>query len=466
IARQIWLLIRVDMVDDEDLRLFRDARCGLGFGLESGDPRMLATARKAGRLETYLDRMRHVAGKARELDVPWGANVIVGHPGETEESMRTSAAFMREIFLDPRGTTGFLSIDPFRFYPGSPIDAERAAYEASTGARFHRPAWWHDGDPEFLSEWVDPSHELDYRRRGALERELFGPIVREIPRHFVHRGPAVDYFERAIVDQIALQGPDRHLHDAERYYAWKSYLGQGKRGGAERDVDVELAAVCREVRARALPGACDPGVRDALDVIPRERFVPLTEIAASVRDEAIPLDGSGLATVSAMHAYALTYALADVGVGARVLDLGAGTGYGAALLARLVGPSGRVHAVEIDPKLARRAAVLLAPSVHVEVVVGDALAPVADAGGFDRVVFGFAIAALPTWLEALGEGAVVVAPIAQGGEQHLTRFVRGSIGWSSTRHDRVIYVPARTSAPVEGPAPTPEPARRWLPLAR
>ena len=38
------------MIDDEDLRLFGEANCGLGFGLESGDPEMLATARKAGRL--------------------------------------------------------------------------------------------------------------------------------------------------------------------------------------------------------------------------------------------------------------------------------------------------------------------------------------------------------------------------------------------------------------------------------
>ncbi len=128
-----WLLIRVDMVDDEDLRLFQAANCAPGFGLESGDPEMLATIRKAGRLHDYLDRMLDVSARALELGVPWGANVIVGHPGETEQSLRTSAAYMRKLFLEPKETTGFLSVDPFRFYPGSPIDDERAQYAAKHG---------------------------------------------------------------------------------------------------------------------------------------------------------------------------------------------------------------------------------------------------------------------------------------------------------------------------------------------
>jgi len=70
LAKKLWLLIRVDMIDDEDLDLFGGANCSLGFGLESGDPAHLATIRKAGRLEDYLDRMRFIAARAREKDVP------------------------------------------------------------------------------------------------------------------------------------------------------------------------------------------------------------------------------------------------------------------------------------------------------------------------------------------------------------------------------------------------------------
>ncbi|MCA9685323.1 MAG: Uma2 family endonuclease, partial [Myxococcales bacterium] len=111
-----WLLIRVDLIEDEDLRLFAAANCGLGFGLESGDPQQLAIIRKSGRLDSYLDRMVDVAAQARERQVPWGANVICGHPGETPASMQRSADYLRALFLDAGGTTGFLSVDAFRLY--------------------------------------------------------------------------------------------------------------------------------------------------------------------------------------------------------------------------------------------------------------------------------------------------------------------------------------------------------------
>ena len=198
-ARKVWLLIRLDLVDREDFALMARANVAPGFGLESGDPAQLRRIRKAGKLDGWLDKMLEVAGLARDAEVPFGANIIVGHPGETESSMRASAAFMRRLFLDdPRGTTGFLSVDPFRLYPGSPIDTEREAWERETGFRVHRREWWEDGDQEFLSEWVDPSASLDYRSAARLRRELFDPIVRAIPGAFAYRGPSRDYFQRAL----------------------------------------------------------------------------------------------------------------------------------------------------------------------------------------------------------------------------------------------------------------------------
>jgi protein-L-isoaspartate(D-aspartate) O-methyltransferase len=466
-ARKLWLLIRVDMVDEEDLRLFGAANCGLGFGLESGDPAMLAIARKAGRLDSYLDRMRDVAARARELDVPWGANVICGHPGETEASMRASAAYLRALFLDPRGTTGFLSVDPFRLYPGSPIDAERGAYEARFGAVFHRPEWWNDGDQELLSEWIDPSRELTYRRRAALQAELLGPIVRAIPAHFRYAGRAGDDFRRAIDDQIDQLAPGPRLHLADRHYAWNRYLGRRAAAEVELAGDDEVAELARAHRREAMPAvlaAAGIGPMDAratpiaaaLTDVPRERFVPLDAVAASVRDEPIALVPSAVATSSAMHAYAAAYAAARVAPGDRVLDLGAGTGYGAALLARLVGATGSVRAVEIDPALAAHARAVVprvrgAGDAAVEVVTGDALDPEAWGDGrFDRVVIAFALPALPPGLAAfVAEGGVVVAPIGPAaGPQELTRFSRRGDVWSRHPLGQVLYVPARPSAGV------------------
>jgi protein-L-isoaspartate(D-aspartate) O-methyltransferase len=455
---KIWLLIRVDLVEDEDLRLFADANCGLGFGLESGDPSLLATIRKAGRLDTYLERMRDVSAWARERDVPWGANVICGHPGETPGTLERSAKYLRELFLDPKGVTGFLSVDPFRLYPGSPIDAERADWESRFGTKFHRPEWWQDGDQEFLAEWVDPSSELDWSTRERLQHELIGPVLAGIEDNFVYGGRAREYFLRAVRDQAALSRPATRLHYRARYYAWLRYLGMRQRAERLRAEDATLGELARarrrvwrpQVAERARLEATHP-VLDVLERVPRERFVPLDFLAESTRDEAVTLDDSGLATVSAMHAYARSFTLLDVHPGWTVLDLGGGTGYGAAILSELVGPEGCVISVELDPALSARAGALVPPNVRC--VQGDAHVPAAwavDPARVDAVTVGFALEAIPdAWTRALRVGTPIVVPLVTGATQHLHRVV---VGEGRERHEEVAYVPARRDAPAPAAA--------------
>lgn len=60
-ARKIWLLVRLDLLEREDLALMARANVGAGFGLESGDPDQVRRIRKVGRLSDYLDQMLRVA---------------------------------------------------------------------------------------------------------------------------------------------------------------------------------------------------------------------------------------------------------------------------------------------------------------------------------------------------------------------------------------------------------------------
>jgi protein-L-isoaspartate(D-aspartate) O-methyltransferase len=476
-VEKYWLLIRVDLIEDEDLRLFGAANCGLGFGLESGDPQQLAIIRKSGRLDTYLDRMEDIATRALVHQVPWGANVICGHPGETPASLERSAAYLRKLFLRTGGTSGFLSVDPFRLYPGSPIDAERSFYEQTYGTRFHRPHWWDDGDPEFLAEWVDPSAELDYLERERLQHELLDPILAQIESHFAYRGPARNYFLRAVHEQVEF-GRSR-LHYLGRYFAWQGYLGRRRKSDRERREYAPLRSMCREHRRERLERIAataaidlDHPVLSAIVEIPRERFVPTDQVNESVRDVAIPLDDSGAATVSAMHAYARSFSLLGVGPGDRVLDLGAGTGYGTALLRVLVGEHGRVRGIEIDPALVetgqRNLAELDGGSVA-ELSCTDACDPSSwgfDARDFAKVTVGFALEQLPpAWLEAFAIGTTFAVPLREpdSGELRLARAIHRGDDFAIEWFELVSYVPmrqtvepvrARESMPVETPRQT------------
>lgn len=467
-VEKYWLLIRVDLIEDEDLRLFGAANCGLGFGLESGDPQQLAIIRKSGRLDTYLDRMEDIATRALVHQVPWGANVICGHPGETPASLERSAAYLKKLFLRTGGTTGFLSVDPFRLYPGSPIDAERGYYEQTYGTRFHRPNWWEDGDPEFLAEWVDPSAELDYLERERMQHELLDPILAQIEDHFAYRGPARNYFLRAVHEQVEFsRGPSR-LHYLGRYFAWQGYLGRRRRSDRERREYLPLREVCRAQRRERIERIAavaelplEHPVLAAIVETPRERFVPTDQISESVRDVALALDDSGAATISAMHAYARSFSLLEVGPGDRVIDLGAGTGYGAALLSVLVGEHGRVQAIELDPALVEAGRQNLAEldgCAHVELDCADACDPSSwsfDARAFTKVTVGFALEQLPSaWLDALASGTVIVAPLREpsSGELRLARAIHRGDELAIEWFEAVSYVPARRPTQVI-PAP-------------
>jgi protein-L-isoaspartate O-methyltransferase/radical SAM superfamily enzyme YgiQ (UPF0313 family) len=460
--QKIWFLIRVDLVEEEDLRLFRDANASPGFGLESGDPVMLKTIRKKGRLDDYLLQMEVIAAKAREIDLPWGANVICGHPGETPATLERSAAFLKRLFLDPKGTTGFLSVDPFRLYPGSPIDAERGHYERTYGTRFHRPGWWNDGDPEFLSEWVDPSRELDYLSREALQNRHMTPILKGLEENYVYGGKARDYYLRAIREQVSFNSDRGRWHYLSRYYAWKRYLGQGANARVERRGHADLGEVGRRLREEcrhevAASAHLEPE-HELIDLVldtPRERFVPLDRIHESDADAAVSLAPEGapddVATLSAMHAYVRALDLLDVQPADRVLDLGGGSGFGAAVFARR---GASVVSLEVDPALVGRAREeLRALGLAVTCAVADALDPNTwpqEPGSFSKVSVGFALEAIPQAWDAFLPGTVVVAPLVHQGAQRLSRLLRSVAGWDVERLEEVRYVATRS---LGDPAP-------------
>jgi protein-L-isoaspartate(D-aspartate) O-methyltransferase len=108
--------------------------------------------------------------------------------------------------------------------------------------------------------------------------------------------------------------------------------------------------------------------------------------------------------------HAALMANAGVSVGEHVLHVGAGTGYYSAILAHIVGPAGRVTAIEFDPDLASRAAINLAGVLNVTVIAGDACTVSFDPADVIYVNAGFS--RVPSsWLDGLRDGGRLILPM-------------------------------------------------------
>jgi protein-L-isoaspartate(D-aspartate) O-methyltransferase len=196
-------------------------------------------------------------------------------------------------------------------------------------------------------------------------------------------------------------------------------------------------------------GPFESRLLSALLEVPRERFVRPSDIAESTTDTPLLLDDEGLATISAPHAYLLSFRVLGLVAGDSVAELGTGSGYGAALASEVVTKTGSVLTIEIDEFLVRRARHLLAGYKNIEVSQGDAGERVESWGRYDRVTVTFAVNRIPdAWLAAIPEGGRMVAPVGHESGQRLMRVDRidGKLVWSD--HGAVRYVRNRGREPL------------------
>ncbi|WP_165974922.1 methyltransferase domain-containing protein [Nonomuraea deserti] len=135
----------------------------------------------------------------------------------------------------------------------------------------------------------------------------------------------------------------------------------------------------------------------------------------------------------------------------RVLEVGAGTGWTAALLAHLAGPYGSVTTIEIDEVVAERAAENLAVAgAHAQVVAGDGANGLPGRAPYDRVHVTCGVRTIPyPWIEQCRPGGVVVAPYCPGfGDDHALRLVRMPDGTAMGRFPgHASYMMMRSQRP-------------------
>ena len=137
-----------------------------------------------------------------------------------------------------------------------------------------------------------------------------------------------------------------------------------------------------EARARLVAGLrakrlADAPVIEAFLAVPRHVFLPQDCAAQAYEDTAIAIksDAAGLPVSASSQPAMMAIMLDQLGldVGQRVLEIGTGTGYNAALIAQIVGESGAVVTIDVEPDLIEKAAASLAAAgfAGVTVVCGD-----------------------------------------------------------------------------------------------
>jgi protein-L-isoaspartate(D-aspartate) O-methyltransferase len=188
-------------------------------------------------------------------------------------------------------------------------------------------------------------------------------------------------------------------------------------------------------------GISDQGVLRALEEVPREAFVNEADRADAYRDSAL-----GIAcgqTISQPFVVAYMTEQLQLKKRHRVLEIGTGSGYQAAVLSRLAGTVLTVERFRTLADTARRRLEQVGCD-NVEVMLGDGLDLPANIGPFDRIMVTAATVDIPqNHIDRLEPDGILIAPVGpQHGVQTLVRIVKGATGIERKDLVDVRFVPA------------------------
>ena len=199
----------------------------------------------------------------------------------------------------------------------------------------------------------------------------------------------------------------------------------------------------RWLEAQGLLGSAR--IRAALLKVQREDFVPSEYRDYAYEEVPLPLPGA-MATISCPHSYPLFYEPLGLDRGQRLLEVGTGSGYGAAVAREVVGDAGLVVSVEIDPLTHEFAKRNLERAGYRDVilVLGDGGLGYPAGAPYDRICITAACADIPAPLIAqLAPGGRAIAPLLEDERQTLTLVTKRPDGLRRETLCEVLYVALR-----------------------
>jgi protein-L-isoaspartate(D-aspartate) O-methyltransferase len=187
-------------------------------------------------------------------------------------------------------------------------------------------------------------------------------------------------------------------------------------------------------------GIADQGVLRAMDEVPRERFVEPTFADSAYADQALPIACGQ--TISQPYVVAYMTEQLKMESRHRVLEVGTGSGYQAAVLSHL---AREVVSVERYRTLAEEARARLKALGYenVDIVVGDGFAGVPDRAPYDRIIVTAAAETIPeALLDQLADGGIMILPLgSHDGSQHIIKLTKSVTGIRRENLIPVRFVP-------------------------
>jgi protein-L-isoaspartate(D-aspartate) O-methyltransferase len=188
-------------------------------------------------------------------------------------------------------------------------------------------------------------------------------------------------------------------------------------------------------------GISDQSVLRAMEEVPREAFVEKADRADAYRDSALGISCGQ--TISQPFVVAYMTEQLQLQKSQRVLEIGTGSGYQAAILSQVAGTVVTVERFRTLADAARKRLEALGYD-NIEVIVADGLNLSPDLGRFDRIIVTAAMETIPeSLLERLQPGGILIAPVGpHHGIQTLVRITKNDSGFDSKELVDVRFVPA------------------------
>ncbi len=290
-------------------------------------------------------------------------------------------------------------------------------------------------------------------RRGGLTRGLRAVLAHHVIFHANRAGLAAEdqSILSALAKEVVMGTNDNTAVSASAASAQGTSLSVVTSDTAEdvntprRLRDGLVDRVIREGRVRT------PRIEDALRAVPRHVFVPGASLQAAYANSTVDIkkdsDGTSISCASQPGVVGLMLEQLQPQPGHRVLELGAGTGYNAALLARLVGAGGHITTIDVDADIAQgaRSHLAAAGTGNVTVICGDGALGHPAGAPYDRIIATVGAHGIPhAWMDQVAPGGrVLVSQRLRGSVSRSIAYERNDGTWRSVSSEMNTFMPLR-----------------------